>query len=72
MAELPLILRSDEVVRLTGLSRATIWRRVKAHNFPAPVKLGSWHPQSASGWIREEVLAWVENMRHERNESRAT
>jgi prophage regulatory protein len=72
MTELPLILRSADVVRLTGLSRATIWRRVKARTFPAPVKLGGSHPQSAAGWTREEVLAWVDGLRRERDQAHAS
>ena len=32
------ILRIPEVVRITGLSKTTIWRRVKSGDFPAPVR----------------------------------
>ena len=41
------ILRIPEVVEITGLSRTTIWRRVKSGDFPAPVRLGE--PRDALG-----------------------
>jgi prophage regulatory protein len=69
MTDLPLILRSADVVRLTGLSRATLWRRIAAGRFPQPVKLGRSCPQGASGWIRDEVLAWIDKLRRERDEA---
>ena len=43
------ILRIPEVVEITGLSRTTIWRRVKSEDFPAPVRLGSMATRSV-GW----------------------
>ena len=52
------ILRTPEVVRVTGLSKTTIWRRVRSGDFPAPVKLGS--PDSRSiGWRQEEIERWI-------------
>ncbi|NVH77081.1 AlpA family phage regulatory protein [Paraburkholderia sp. JPY432] len=40
------IMRRQEVERAIGLSRSTIYNRVKAGTFPAPVKLGA----GAVGW----------------------
>jgi predicted DNA-binding transcriptional regulator AlpA len=71
MTELPLVLRSADVVLLTSLSRATIWRRIAAGRFPKPIKLGGCHPQSASGWVREEILAWIDKQRGERDQPQA-
>ena len=51
------ILRRSEVQRLTTLSKATLWRLVKAGTFPRPVKLG----ERAVGWKADEVLAWIES-----------
>ncbi len=45
------ILRRKQVESCTGLSRSTIYERVKAGTFPAPVHLG---PQSV-GWIEAEI-----------------
>ena len=54
------ILRTPEVVRITGLSKTTIWRRVKSGDFPAPVKLGSLATRSV-GWREDEVKNWIDS-----------
>jgi predicted DNA-binding transcriptional regulator AlpA len=38
-------------------SASTLWRQVKAQNFPAPVKLSP----GITAWRVEEVRAWMEN-----------
>lgn len=45
-----------QLVELTTLSRATIWRQCRANKFPRPVKLSGYR----NGWLRKEVDAWVE------------
>ena len=52
------ILRTPEVVKITGLSKTTIWRRVRSGDFPAPVKLGSLATRSI-GWRQEEIEKWI-------------
>ena len=52
------ILRTAEVLELIGLSRTTIWRRVQAGDFPAPIRLGP-AGSRAVGWRSEEVEEWV-------------
>ena len=52
------IVRLPEVMRLTGLSKATIHRRYRDGTFPRPLRLG---PQSI-GWWREEILEWLESL----------
>ena len=54
------ILRIPEVVQVTGLSRTTIWRRVKSGDFPAPVRLGSLATRSV-GWRESEIRKWIES-----------
>ena len=49
------LLSLPEVVRLTGLSRSTLYRKVKEGDFPLPVKLG----KRAVGWRESEVIAWI-------------
>jgi len=49
------ILRLPAVKARTGLSRSTIYFRVAAKSFPAPVKLGP----RAVGWVETEVEAWL-------------
>jgi len=49
------ILRRKQVEARTGLSRSTIYDRIKAGTFPAPVSLGA----KAVGWIESEIDAWL-------------
>ncbi|NLC61095.1 MAG: AlpA family transcriptional regulator [Gammaproteobacteria bacterium] len=51
----PRFLRLPEVVRITGLSKATIYRQVKAGEFPGQRKIGA----RASAWLSSEVDAWM-------------
>ena len=54
---MPEMLRPPEVVARTGLSRTTIWRRVRAGTFPAPVELGA----NSIGWPADAVEAWLKS-----------
>ena len=54
------ILRIPEVVKITGLSRTTIWRRVKSGDFPAPVRLGSLATRSV-GWRESQIKQWLDS-----------
>ncbi len=47
------ILRLPAVKARTGLSRSTIYQRVREGSFPRPVNLG----KRAVGWIEAEVAA---------------
>lgn len=51
------LLRTKQVVELTGLSRMTIYRLEKSGAFPARRQLGA----NSVGWIDEDVSNWVEN-----------
>ena len=56
----PQILRTADVITATGLSRTTLWRRVKTGDFPPPIRLGG--PESrAAGWRRSEIETWINN-----------
>ena len=44
----------------TGLSRSTIYAKVKAQTFPAPVPLGD----RAVGWVEDEVTSWIDTCIH--------
>ena len=60
-------LRLPAVKRLTGLSRSSIYLRIKAGDFPAPVKLGG----RAVGWVEEEVETWArDRVRESRTKQR--
>ncbi len=51
----PSILRRKQVEARTGLARSTIYDRIKAGTFPAPISLG----EKAVGWIESEVNGWL-------------
>ncbi len=51
------MLRPPEVMKCTGLSRTTLWRRVRAGTFPAPTELGA----NSIGWPESEITAWLAN-----------
>ncbi|MBN9475858.1 MAG: AlpA family phage regulatory protein [Burkholderiales bacterium] len=52
----PAFYRIADVVRLTALSRATIYRRIADGRFPRPVHLGG----RACGWVPDELQAWID------------
>ncbi len=49
------ILRRKRVEARTGLSRSTIYERIKTGTFPAPVSIGA----RAVGWLESEVDSWL-------------
>lgn len=49
------LLRLDEVLHITGLSRNTIYRRIRERTFPGQVKLG---PNSVA-WRQSDIAKWV-------------
>lgn len=49
------ILRLPAVRTRTGLSRSSIYMRVKQGVFPAPIQLGP----RAVGWVEAEIEAWL-------------
>jgi prophage regulatory protein len=51
------IIRRAELLRITGVSVASIYRWVGSGTFPAPMKLGP----NATGWLESEVVAWLES-----------
>lgn len=50
------ILRLPAVKSRTGLSRSTIYLRIKEGTFPTPISLGA----RAVGWIDSEIEKWLE------------
>nr|WP_298325371.1 AlpA family transcriptional regulator [Asticcacaulis sp.] len=51
------IVRLPEVKTLTGLSRSTVYERIREGGFPKPVGLGGRNV----GWVEREVIAWIED-----------
>lgn len=54
------ILRFDDIIQITGLSRSTIYRRMHANEFPQSISLGG----RSIGWYESEVNEWLEGLRH--------
>lgn len=52
------LLRMREVIDLTGLSRASIYRRLKVGTFPNPVRLG----ENSIAWRSSEVAHWIDSL----------
>lgn len=47
-----------QVIKLTTLSRTTIWRRIQVGQFPRPVRLSvgrkAWPIEVVDGWLRDQ------------------
>ncbi|NRR30464.1 AlpA family transcriptional regulator [Oxalobacteraceae bacterium] len=51
------LIRIREVLQLCGLSRATLYRAIKQHSSPAPVKLSA----RAVAWPQDDVMQWIDS-----------
>jgi prophage regulatory protein len=52
------LLRLPDVEEKTSLSRSTIYRRIQAGTFPAPLELGP----GTVRWRMSDVDAWIEGL----------
>jgi len=51
------LLRVREVLSICGLSRATLYREIKLHDFPAPLRISA----RSVAWLQDEVVEWLES-----------
>jgi prophage regulatory protein len=62
------ILRIGTVLKLTGLSRSTLYRKVQKGEFPKQIKLSErcagWRQSSVHAWMRNPMFYSVEDERH--------
>ena len=57
------VLRLKQLLAITNLSPATIWRRVKVDsNFPKPFSIGP----NSTAWDEQEVSIWLESCKANR------
>ncbi len=56
----PSIIRRKAVEARTGLSRSTIYQRIKAGTFPPPISLGA----KAVGWLQSDIEDWINERVH--------
>lgn len=61
------ILRFPEVVNRTGLSRSSVYGRIRTGDFPAPVPLGAGR---AVGFLEREVNGWIASLAERRIEKK--
>ena len=55
------LLRTNDVLGITGWSQMTLWRRVKSGAFPRPVRPGG--PGSRTvAWLRDDVEGYLEGL----------
>lgn len=57
------LLRRPEVIRRTGLSRSTLYARMKVGTFPKPVYL----TRTTPAWIEAEIDGWIATLVAERD-----
>ena len=57
------LIRIEEVLRMTGFRKTTVYRAIKHRGFPKPVK---YSPKMAR-WKRSEVQAFIDRLSAERD-----
>ncbi|KQB09808.1 helix-turn-helix transcriptional regulator [Vibrio metoecus] len=50
------IIRLPDVIKVTGLSRSTIYLRMSKGNFPQSISLG----ERAVGWLEADIEQWLD------------
>lgn len=48
-------LRQPQVLAFVPISKSTLWRRIQARTFPAPVKLS----ERVTAWRAEDIRRWI-------------
>lgn len=51
------LIKLKDVIAMTSLSKASIYRQIKAGIFPRPIKVG----QRAVAWVLDEIDSWLES-----------
>ncbi|MGU5712768.1 helix-turn-helix transcriptional regulator [Aeromonas caviae] len=51
------LLKLKDVIAMTSLSKASVYRQMNAGTFPLPIRIG---PRSVS-WILSEIEEWIES-----------
>ena len=63
MEKIKTFIRLPEVIRRTGYKRTSIYEKISAGTFPAPIKLGP----RAIAWVLEEIEKWMDERVAERD-----
>lgn len=51
------LLKLKDIIVMTSLSKASVYRQMNAGTFPLPIRIG---PRSVS-WILSEIEEWIES-----------
>lgn len=57
--ELDRIIRLPELIRITGLSRPTLYRMIAKGRFPAPFELSI----NSKGWKASQIRTWQKSLK---------
>jgi prophage regulatory protein len=59
------LIKLPQVMQITTLSRATVYRLIAKGEFPKQIKLG---PRS-SGWLESEIDSWISDCASKRDKT---
>lgn len=52
------LLRYEDLIRITGLSRSTIWRYCRSGKMPRPINFGNGVPL----WREKQLIDWLNSV----------
>lgn len=58
------VIRLEEVIKMTSLSRSTIYTLIQQGAFPKPIKIG----KRAIGFIIDEIEKWLQSRMNSRTQ----
>jgi prophage regulatory protein len=58
------IIKLPSVINIAGISRTSIYNRIEDGTFPKQISLG----ERSVGWIKSEILEWIDSRIKERDE----
>ena len=64
LTEAPSLLRMRDLIEMTALSRATIYRAMEAGNFPLPIRIGG-----NNRWLLADIIDFIEARKAARGRS---
>ena len=59
------IYRFPDVIKLTGLSRSSIYLAISKEQFPKPIKIG----KRSIGWSEDSISQWQQKIQETENEN---
>ncbi|MBL6930570.1 MAG: AlpA family phage regulatory protein [Rhodospirillales bacterium] len=59
------LLKINDVIELSGLSRSSVYALAQQNKFPKPLK----QSERSSAWVEDEIKEWIAERIKERNES---